>query len=132
MSLKSNIPFIIQQIKKNEKRALEMTGIFVQGEAKIRTPVDSGRLRDSIDYRVIEAQNKVVIGTNAEYSVFVEKGTGRFAEDGNGRRTPWVYKGKDGFVWTEGQRPQPYLTPAFEENKKKIKQIIAKELEKGF
>ena len=52
-------------------------------------------------------------------------GTGKYAKEGNGRKTPWVYRTADGeFHFTEGQEPQPYLLPALEENTEQIKKEI--------
>lgn len=34
----------------------------------------------------------VFVGTNVEYGVFIEEGTGRHAAGGKGRKDPWVYK----------------------------------------
>lgn len=132
MSYKSNFPLIRKIFRINERRALEAIGIFVRGEAQVRAPVDTGNLRDSIDYRVNRLRKKVIVGTNVEYAIYVEKGTGIYAVDGNGRKTPWAWQDKDGnWIWTHGQRPQPYLTPAFEENKRKIQKIADAELGRG-
>jgi HK97 gp10 family phage protein len=85
-------------ITEAEKRALEAIGLFVEGEAKLRCPVDTGNLRGSRDHKVDESKIGVIVGTNVEYAIFVEKGTSR-------------------------QTAQPYLTPAVEENIDKIKRI---------
>ncbi|MBH8601186.1 HK97-gp10 family putative phage morphogenesis protein [Thermoactinomyces sp. CICC 23799] len=132
MAYKSNINRIIKRLSENEERALTATGIFIRGEAQVRVPIDTGALRDSIDFIVNDGRKSVVIGTNIEYAPYVEFGTGRYAQNGGGRKTPWVYKNRKGeWVWTEGQRPQPFLTPAFEDNKQKIKKLVARELGRG-
>lgn len=45
--------------------------------AKARCPVDTGRLRSSINWRIeIDGQGLVaIIGTNVEYAIFVHDGT---------------------------------------------------------
>jgi HK97 gp10 family phage protein len=104
MSYKSNIPKIIKKMSDNEKKALDAIGLFVEAETKKRTPVDTGRLRSS--YHHVVGDRLVRIGSNVQYSIFVEKGT-RY------------------------QRPQPHLGPAMEQNKKKIQELAARYLGRG-
>jgi HK97 gp10 family phage protein len=132
MPYQSNFKRIAKQLNENERRALEAIGLFVRGEAQVRCPVDTGNLRDSIDYQVNEGRKSVMVGTNVEYGIYVEKGTGIYAAEGNGRKDPWVYQDEKGdWHWTRGQRPQPYLTPAFEDNKKRIQRLAAEQLGRG-
>lgn len=131
MKYKSNMK-IKKILTVNEKRALEAVGIFISGETKVRTPVDTGNLRDSYDYLVDQSKKSVAVGSSSEYSIYVEFGTGKYAMNGNGRQTPWSYKDKDdNVIWTSGQRPQPHLSPAFEENKSKIEKLISQEMRRG-
>ena len=55
----------------------------------------------------------------------VEYGTGLFAEDGGRTDVPWHYQDEKG-EWhsTSGMKPQPFMRPALNENREKIKQII--------
>lgn len=57
------------------------------------TPVDSGELRRSFqtDSFVDESELGAYIGSSLEYSIYVEKGTGEYAIEGNGRKGYWVY-----------------------------------------
>ena len=66
--------------------------IQIQRRAKKNCPVDTGRLRASITYRLGKDSTGLVgeVGTNVEYATFVEFGT-------------------------EGQEAQPYLRPAADE-----------------
>ena len=101
-------------------KALNRAGLIVENDAKERCPVGkTGQLRNSIEHRVQGANYKTecVVGTNLEYAPYVEFGTGIYAVNGDGRQTPWVYRTADGeFYFTVGQKPQPYLLPALEEN----------------
>lgn len=86
----------------------------------------TGTLRGSITHEVVEEGNQIAgyVGTNIEYAPYVEFGTGKFAE--NGRGTPWSYTnertGKT--VWMNGSRPKPYLRPALEDRRERVRQIL--------
>ena len=71
------------------------------------------------------------IFSNLDYAPYVEKGTGIYAKDGNGRLVPWVYcvkAGKyKGWHYTEGQRPHPFLEPARDSSKSKVERMLAGE-----
>jgi HK97 gp10 family phage protein len=49
--------------------------------SKARCPVDTGRLRGSINWRIeMDGQGLVaIIGTNVEYAIYVHEGTSRMA-----------------------------------------------------
>lgn len=100
---------------------------LVERTAKQKAPKDTGALRNSITSDVIVEGGEVkgVIYTPLEYAPYVEYGTGLFAEEG-GRKTPWVYEDeKTGEkIFTRGQKPQPFLRPAFNENREKIIDIL--------
>lgn len=75
-----------------------------------------------------DGQRAVYVGSNAEYAVYHEMGTGKYAEGGGGRPTPWVYRSADGkYYRTEGMTPKPFIRPAFEENTAKFEQIAKEE-----
>jgi HK97 gp10 family phage protein len=108
------------ELLKNINKGLEAVGLYAEGEVKRRAPVDTGDLRSSVASEVYP--DKVRIGSDKNYAVYVEMGTGLYAEEGNGRKTPWVYEGRDGKMYqTKGQKPQPYLRSGIEEN---INQIV--------
>lgn len=113
-------------IEKQAIKALLKICQLVEGQAVLLAPVNMGGLRDSIGYKVKESELKAYIGTNCEYAIWVEFGTGEFAEKGNGRKGGWVYQDPSGeWFFTWGMEPQPYLRPAFRRNKKQIQAIIA-------
>ena len=110
--------------KATVNKALNRGCIVVENAAKRKCPVGkTGLLRASIRHRLHD--NEGIIGTTMDYAPYVEYGTGKYAEKGDGRKTPWVYRTADGeFYFTEGQEPQPYLRPALEENTAEIKRVI--------
>lgn len=104
--------------------ALGMACALVERAAKEKAPKGNGELRRSITSKV-EGDVGIVF-TPLEYAPYVEFGTGLFAEDGNGRQdVPWHYKDDKG-EWhsTSGMHPNPFLRPAFDENKENIMKII--------
>ena len=105
--------------------ALERVGSAAEGFAADLVPVDSGRLRNSITHKVDD--NSVTVGSPLEYATYVEFGTGKYAS--GGRNTPWVYKDDKGnWHYTHGQRAQPFLKPALQNNIKTYQAIIKDEL----
>lgn len=102
--------------------------MLVEGQAVALAAVHTARLRNSIDYIVDEDELIGYVGTNVEYAIYVEMGTGEFAENGNGRKGGWVYQDPSGeWFFTWGQEPQPYLRPAFRQKKSEI-EALAKEI----
>lgn len=101
---------------------------LVERTAKQKAPKDTGALRRSITSRV-DKDGKDVVGivyTPLEYAPYVEYGTGLFAEGGDGRKdVPWTYQADNGnFYITSGQKPQPYMRPALDENRAQILRIL--------
>ena len=98
--------------------------ILVQGQAILLAPTQTARLKGSIDYQVDEGELVGYVGTNVEYAIYIEFGTGEFAENGRGRKGGWVYQDPSGeWFFTWGQEPQPYLRPAFRQTRKEIESL---------
>ena len=100
---------------------------IVERAAKEKAPKDTGALRRSITSKVEVIDDSItgVVYTPLEYAPYVEYGTGLFAEEGGRIDVPWNYQDDKG-VWhsTSGQKPQPYLRPALEENREKINRLF--------
>lgn len=96
---------------------------LVERAAKEKAPKDNGELRRSITSKV-EGTTGIVF-TPLEYAPYVEYGTGLFAEEAGRKNTPWSYQDEDG-EWhsTSGQKPQPFLRPALNENRTQILKIL--------
>lgn len=111
-----NLEKVIKQLLPEAiKQGMTKACLIVQRSAKQKCPVDDGTLRASIRYEASEEQG--IIGTNTEYAPYVHEGTGIYAKEGNGRQTPWVYKTAKGeYYTTSGQKPQPFLKDAANEN----------------
>lgn len=63
----------LEALKQAKKNSLWAIGAAAEGYAKEATPVDTGRLRNSITHA--EDSNNSYIGTNVEYAPYVELGT---------------------------------------------------------
>lgn len=113
-------------------RALERCGLVGEGYAKDLAPVDTGRGRNSISHKVDESEPAAYIGTNLDYMIYQELGTGIYAEGGGGRPTPWVYQDANGnWHWTRGNRAHPFLKPAVADHARTYQNIIEDELKNG-
>ena len=89
---------------------LEAIGEDASSVASKQAPADTGRLRNSITSAVVEEEQAVYIGTNVEYAIYHEFGTGIYASDGAGRQTPWAFKGENGeWHYTHGVPARHYL-----------------------
>ena len=71
----SNVNDILRRMEKGKHNALTAIGATAETYAKQETPVDTGRLRNSISHSV--DGEAVYIGTDVEYAPYVELGTNR-------------------------------------------------------
>lgn len=135
--------------------AINKGTLILERAAKQKAP--KGELRNSIASKV-EGLTGIVY-TPLEYAPYVEYGTGLFSEHpmGGRKEIPWVYvegstskphkktvhteesalqakhflesKGLEAHI-TSGQKPQPYMRPALDENRDKITKAIGEALVK--
>ena len=69
---KDNTDEVLSAFESAKKRGLEAIGLTAEGHAKKITPVDTGRLRNSISHTTDD--EAAYIGTNVEYAPYVELG----------------------------------------------------------
>jgi len=125
-----NTPKVKEAFETAVLRALERCGSQAEGYAKDLCPVDTGNLRNSITHQVQPSEEAVYIGSDVEYAVYVELGTGK--DYPGGRQTPWKYQDAHGnWHLTNGQRAQPYLKPAVADHVQTYRNIIEDELKNG-
>ena len=114
---------VLKMLDDAVERGLTKIGIAAEGHAKMKCPVDTGRLRGSIVYATSKSKSKgqfpaepkdytpmgtpdkheVIIGTNVEYASPVELGT-------------------------ERQQAQPFLRPAAENHNAEYQRLMESEL----
>ena len=101
---------VLRELDSKIEAILEALGI--QGVGAVvdiitsESRVDTGAMRNSISHQVDAGDKSVYIGTNIEYAIYHELGTGIYLEGGGGRQTPWAYKDANG-EWhrTRGMKP---------------------------
>ena len=69
---RDNTDEVLAALERAKKRGLEAIGLTAEGYAKKDTPVDTGRLRNSIAHAV--ESDAAYIGTSTSYAPFVELG----------------------------------------------------------
>ena len=113
-----------EQIVENIAKGVAEAGELVKGAAKDLAPVKSGALRDSITS--VADGNTSIVGTNIEYGIYVEFGTGSKGDPSvpHTSKEKWTYCSDGQFYTTSGQPPQPYLVPALKNNEDKIIETI--------
>lgn len=111
-------------------KALGKACALVERTAKMKAPKDNGELRRSITSKV-EGLTGIVF-TPLEYAPYVEYGTGLFAETAGRKDVPWCYQDDEG-EWhsTSGQKPQPFMRPALNDNRTEVRKIIKEGISNG-
>lgn len=126
-SFESLLPEVQKATEEQIAAALEAVGqaaeTFVAAKAPTNKKTHGSQLKQSITHTVIG--NTAYIGTDQSYAVYVEFGTGKYAEGGKGRPTPWVYKDDRG-EWhrTSGSRAQPFMRPGINDHIEDFKRVI--------
>lgn len=131
ITLEDHSAEVYKELEAACQRALEKCGLVAEGHAKKMCPVDTGNLRNSITHTVTDSGERAAyVGTNSEYGVYVECGTGVYYP--GGRQTPWVYQDAKGdWHLTHGQRAKPFIKPAVAEHGEQYRKIIEAELKNG-
>ncbi len=109
----------------------------IENEAKALVPKRSRTLWRSITTTVLDRTDTAVtvgIGTQEPYGKYVEFGTGEYADpEGGGskaKQIPWRYQAANGsWVTTKGNRPQPFLRPAYDTKKDEATKSVGAAME---
>lgn len=114
--------------------ALGKACAIVEAAAKKNAPKDTGALARSISSKIEDNGDEVqgIVYTPLEYAPYVEFGTGLFAEKGGRMDVPWNYQDDSG-EWhsTSGQKPQPFMRPALDDNREQISRILGEAIKNG-
>lgn len=86
----------------------------IQSQVKRNTRVDTGQTKGSWSYIVDQNKLEAYVGSNHQNAIWEEFGTGQYALNGNGRKTPWRYQDvKGNWHTTRGKKPTRALFKAF-------------------
>ena len=101
---------VLRELDDKIEAILEAWGVqgvgAVQDIITSESRVDTGAMRNSISHLVDINDQSVYIGTNIEYAIYHEFGTGIYLEGGGGRQTPWSYQdAKGNWHRTRGMKP---------------------------
>lgn len=101
------------------KNAVRLNGSEMQRKAKRKAPKDTRHLARNINLEIEDDGLTAKVEPAVFYAGYLEYGTGIYAENGSGRKTPWVYYSDQAghFVTTVGMEPQPFLRPSFHAQK---------------
>lgn len=144
--LQNHLPEIGEKVRDAALQWLEETAGEVESQTKRAVRTDTGQLKNSWMHQVNADRCEAIVGSPLENALWEEYGTGEFAAEGNGRRTPWyvpvesvtgtkkptyngtviVVYGKDGqaFYKTNGKAPQRTFQNALDEVMPKAKQAL--------
>ena len=108
---------------------MKLTLDHVAGKAKEKVGVGTGALRAdtrSLGVEIVGDEVHGAVGNSLEYAIYHHQGTGIYASDGNGRKTPWVYEDpKTGEkIYTRGSKPNPYLKDTIEQEQSIISKLL--------
>lgn len=127
IKITDNFDGVLAELEKKVAAANEAVGLAMEAHVKEGAPVGKpestsiknyhgGSLRKSITHKVID--DTVFVGTNMTangkpYPIYVELGTGIYATDSNGRKSPWVWRDKNGkYHYTRGIKPTHFMRNA--------------------
>ena len=108
---------------------MELTLDHVAGKAKEMVGVGTGALRAdtrSLGVEIVGDEVHGAVGNSLEHAIYHHQGTGIYAVNGDGRKTPWVYEDpKTGEkIYTRGSKPNPYLKDTIEQEQSTISKLL--------
>lgn len=119
---------VLKALEERKEAILEAWG--QQGVSHVKnvitqeSRVDTGAMRNSITHQVELGESAVYVGTNSEYAIYNEFGTGIYLEGGGGRQSPWRYQDSRG-EWhtTRGMKPIHMIKNGIGNNIQEFKKI---------
>ena len=108
---------------------MELTLDHVAEKAKEKVGVGTGALRAdtrSLGVEIVGDEVHGAVGNSLEHAIYHHQGTGIYAVNGDGRKTPWSYDDpKTGEkIWTKGSKPNPYLKDTIEQEQSAISKML--------
>ena len=133
---------------------MELTLDHIAEKAKEKVGVGTGELRAdtrSLGVEIVGYEVHGAVGNTSDYAIYHHQGTGIYAVNGDGRKTPWVYvEGgsstggqKKEYTWeeakraaaflrskglkahaTRGSKPNPYLKDTIEQEQSTLSKLL--------
>lgn len=108
---------------------MELTLDHVAEKAKEKVGVGTGALRAdtrSLGVEIVGDEVHGAVGNSLEHAIYHHQGTGIYAVNGDGRKTPWSYDDpKTGEkIWTKGSKPNHYLKDTIEQEQSTISKLL--------
>lgn len=126
-----NSDAVLRELETQIQAALEACGNQAVSHAKKNITeagrVDTGSMRNRMTHQV--EGDTCYVGTNNEYAIYHELGTGIYTDGGGGRQTGWFYvdaKGKGHF--TRGMKPIHFLKNALTNHISEYQKIFEQQL----
>ena len=96
---------------------LEEGAAEIESAAIANTPVgETEALKGGWDHQINMGKGEAVIGNDAEHAIWLERGTGEYAINGDGRKGGWAYTDANGDThFTYGNQPHRMLENAWNE-----------------
>ena len=119
----------VKQMQELILHNMESTLDYLAQKAGNKVGVDTGALRadtKSLGAKVIGDEVHGSVGNTLDYALYHHQGTGIYALNGDGRKTPWVYEDpKTGEkIYTRGSNPNPYLKDTIEQEQSTISKFL--------
>ena len=112
---------VIGAIKDAALMFLEESAGQLESQAMRNTRVDTGQTKGAWSHKIEESALQAIVGNPLENAIWEEFGTGEYAVNGNGRKTPWRYQDVRGnWHTTTGKRPSRAFEKAKAEAEPKI------------
>ena len=149
VTMKSNL----EEVQKASEDAiyawLQAVGEDASSTASNKVPVDTGRLKNSINWATAKGhgsgddapqgtpeEHTVYIGTNVEYAPYHELGSGKYASEGShAKKIPWGFNGKSkkwqGWHLTSGVKARHFLKFGITAHKSEYKDMLEQQLKNG-
>ena len=119
----------VNQMQELLMQNMAQTLEYVAGKAKGRVGVGTGALRAdtrSLGVEIVGDEVHGAVGNSLEHAIYHHQGTGIYAVNGDGHKTPWVYEDpKTGEkIYTRGSKPNPYLKDTIEQEQSTISKLL--------
>lgn len=132
IEIEDHSPEVLAALQNAIDRALAAIGEEAETYAKETITqserVGTGNLLNNINHK--EGDDFMAVGTNVKYAIWHEVGTGVYAADGKGRKSPWAFRDSKGnWHYTKGVKPLHFLRNSIADHIDRYKKLLRESLE---